>query len=310
MAIRLLICALMLGLSGCADFKVASEFGQQTTKMTAVVKDEFAQMEAQCRAQAELVAKTANITDDGPFEDCRRYQQAQGALAAATVDVLDSYAKALVAVADGNTFDLSPDLKDMGTHLEGMKDRFGNALIDARECNAIDRLAAALADAWAASRREDAVRRLVAVAPDLALTGRLLKSYFVETADAPAGRTKAPYTNLVAIAGSSVRSTQVLLSNTAMRKAEPIRTYELLREVERRETFLKARGAQFGSPGEMPVARERLVQTRIAEAIDAWLAALDRFANDALSTDPKVLYDQLRLLGVKTNAARKAMAEL
>ena len=55
MAIRVLMCALLLGLSGCADFKVAAEFGRQTTKMTGVVKDEFAQMEAQCRAQAELV---------------------------------------------------------------------------------------------------------------------------------------------------------------------------------------------------------------------------------------------------------------
>jgi hypothetical protein len=309
MAIRLLMCALLLGLSGCADFKVAAEFGRQTAKMTGVVKDEFAQMEAQCRAQAELVAKTADMPDDAALDDCKRYQAAQGALAAATVDVLDDYAKALAAVADGKTFDLSPDLDGLGTRLDGLKDRAGNALIDARESNAIDKLTVALADAWAAKRREDAVRRLVAEVPDLALTGRVLKSYFVETADAPAGRSKAPYTNLVAIAASSVQSTEVLLRSPALRKAEPIRTYELRQELERREAFLRARGARFDRVGEVPLARARLVQTRIADAIDAWLAALDRFSADALSADPKALYDQLKLLGSKTLAARKAMAE-
>ena len=310
MAIRVLMCALLLGLSGCADFKVAAEFGRQTTKMTGVVKDEFAQMEAQCRAQAELVAKTADIPDDAPLDDCKRYRAAQGALATATVEVLDNYARALAAVADGETFDLSPDLDGLGGRLDGLKDRAGNPLIDARESNAIDKLAVALADAWAAKRREDAVRRLVAEVPDLALTGRVLKSYFVETADAPSGRSKAPYTNLVAIAGSSVRSTEALLASPAMRRAEPIRTYELRQEAERREAFLRARGAQFGRPGEVPVARDRLVQTRIADAIDAWLAALDRFSADALSADPKALYDQLKLLGSKTLAARKAVAGL
>lgn len=307
MRIRVLLCAALLVLGGCANFKAAGEFGRQTAKMSAVVKDEFSRMQNECLAQAELVAKTAGITDDGPFDACRQYAKAQGALAAATVEVLDNYAGALSAVADDKSFDLAPDLAQLGGRVQALTDPAGNPLVSANEATAFEKLASALAEVWTASRRADAVRRLADQAPALAQTGRILKSYFVEMPDAPRGRAKAPYTNLVKIAASSVRSTESMLRNPRFQEAEPIRTYELLKEVQARAAYFRARGAVFEGGAAPPPAAER-VQARIADAIDAWLDALGRFEAEATSPDPKALFDQLKSMSAKINAARAALS--
>ncbi len=285
-------------LSGCADFKAVSVFATQTTKMTTAVKSEFTQLEALCTEQAGLVLIVNNITDDRPLNDCEQYKKAQGQLAAVTVDVLDGYAKALAGLADDKPFDLSSDIKGVGGKLQALKDSDGKALLSAKEAGALTKIADVLVDVLASAKREEAIRRMVDESPDLAITGNLLKSFFVRSPSAPDSAAKTPYTNLVNLLSSSVTSTQIILSNDAMRKAEPIRTAELLREVRTRRQFLEKRD----------VNKADAVPTRIAAAIDAWLGALEKFSTDALLRDPKELLEQLKDLRDKANAARDAVA--
>ncbi len=312
MWLRIIVVLTAVIQSGCANFKAVSEFGAQTTTMTSAVKDEFTQLESQCLQQASLVAAINNSQDDGPFKDCDRYKQAQGELASVTVSVLDGYANALTGLANGKTFDLSPVIKGVSGKLQGLKDSSGNALIDAKELGAITKVVDLLVDIWTSAKREEAVRRLVAESPNLAITGNVLKSFFVEVPDAPVGRAKAPYTNLVAIASNSMESTEIGLTAAPMRTAEPIRTYELLRDLKVRKDLLTKRGATFGSgPGLTARANEPakpLVQARIASAIDAWLKALEKFSTDALKPDPTELYERLKDFREKAIAARDAIS--
>jgi hypothetical protein len=145
----------------------------------------------------------------------------------------------------------------------------------------------------AASReREAAVRRLAAEKDNLAVLGGLLRSFFV----APSGA-KAPYANLVALTASELDSTQALLRGPALRTAEPIRSFELVRELETRRGLI----ARRADPGPKGIAQQT------AGAIDLWLAALDRFGEEALSRDPKLLYERLKALRAQTDELRAAL---
>jgi len=82
--------------------------------------------------------------------------------------------------------------------------------------------------------------------------------------------------------------------------AEPIRSFELVRELETRRGLIVRRA----DPGPDGVAQ------RTAAAIDLWLAALDRFGDEALSRDPKLLHERLRALRAKTDELRTALRVL
>jgi hypothetical protein len=312
MLVRFAVFLVVLTLSGCANFKAVSAFATETTKMTSVVKDEFGQLQDHCTQQAAIVAATNNIRDGSPFEDCERYRKAEGELASVTVAVLDAYAKALAGLADDKSFDLSSEIKTISGKLQGLKDSGGTALINAEELGAVTKVVDLLVDIWASAKREEAVRKLAAESPDLAVIGGILKSFFVETANAPAGRAKAPYTNLVLISSKSLTFTESKLSGPALHNAEPIRTFELLKDLNGRREFLALRGARFDAaspyfPASTQTAKP-LVQVQIAAAIDAWLSALDKFSTDALKRDPRELYDRLKVLREKAVAARDAVS--
>ena len=304
---KFLLALAVLALSGCANFKAVSQFAGQTATMTGVIKSEFSQLEEHCVKQAGLVAAVNNIGDDGPFKNCSDYKKAQGELAAVTVTVLDAYAKALTSLADDKAFDLSPDIQTLSGKIGSLKDSSGNSLVNADELGAITKVVDLLVDVWASSKREEAINRMVAEAPSLRITGGILRSYFVESPNAPLGRARAPYTNLVAIAATSVNSTEASLTSSPMRNAEPIRTFELLQDVKARKAFLAARGAKL-STASPPSGSQVLVQAQIAQAIDAWLSAVDTFATDALKPDSIQLYERLKVLREKTLAARDAIS--
>jgi hypothetical protein len=294
-----LLALLLLGLGGCANFKAVSDFSKETTKLTSTIRAEFTQIETICVKQAEIVIVSANIVDDGPLKECQQYKAAQGRLAAVTLTVLDDYAGALSAIADDKTFDLTSDVEGVGAKLSGLKDKSGKSLIEPEEVTAITKLVEVLANLAASREREAAVRRLVAEKDDLAITAGILRSYFVPTSTAPGGRSAAPYSNLVAISASELNSTGKLLRSPAMKSAEPIRSYELYRELETRRPML-AKRADKGPEG---------VPQAMASAIDAWLVALDQFGQDALSRDPKLLYDRLKEFRQKAKDVQEALAE-
>lgn len=284
-------------LPGCANYKAVSDFATHTTQLTTVVRTEFAQLETMCTQQAETAIVATNRNDERPLDDCKQYKAAQGRLADVTVTVLDGYAKALAGLADDKSFDLSSDIEDIGTKLQGLKDNDGQALVNAKEVGALTKLADLLFNVVASVERSAAIEQMVQEAPDLKITGQLLKSFFVASVDVPPGRVKPPYANFVTIIDSESASTERLLVGPALREAEPIRTAELLREMRARKQLLQVR--QNTGPQSVPA--------KIAAAIDSWQDALHTFSSEALKLEPKALYTQLKVLQMKASAAKDAI---
>ena len=295
MGLRIVVPLVAVLVSGCANYRAVSEFGGETTTMTTVVKNEFDQIETLCVRQAELAIVVSNIANDGPIEQCARTRRAQGQFASLTVEVLDGYAQALGAIADNKPFDFSPELKTVGNKARGLKDGAGNALVSGKEADALASVAGLLVNALASQKRDEAVRQLVAATPDLTIVGTSLRSYFVQ----PPGPAKAPYTNLVSVISSSASSTQPILESTPMRRAEPIRTAELLRELRTRQKLLAKRSPDAANN----------VPAQVVAAIDAWLAALDKFSTDAMKPDSHDMVDRLKTLRATTRQARDAIAD-
>lgn len=287
-------------LSGCANFHAVSDFSQRTTQVTSVVRSEFTQLDAMCRDQAELTIVINNIQDEGPLQACKSYRDSQGRLAAVTLDVLDDYARALAALSNDSSFDISSDIDALGGQIQGLHDASGNSLVNADEVGALTKLVGIIADVATQARRKAAVERLVSEKQDLQVTGRILRSFFVRDPAAPPGRAAAPYANLVALTADSLRFSSSTLSAPQFRSAEPIRSVELLRASQTRRKQLEAR--QGTGADKVPAS--------IAAAIDAWLAALDTFERDAFRPDSRQLIDQLQDIRKKANAAKAALDAL
>ena len=294
MKLRLLLWCAVAVLSGCADYRAVSQFSSDTTSMTGVVRTEFAQLDALCVDQAELVIVVNGLPDDRPLAVCEQYRRTQARFAALTVGVLDDYAEALGELADDKPFDLTSDVRGVGTKVKALKDRTGDTVVSTGEANALIRISDLLVEALAMARRDDAARRMLQATPDLEVVGRSLRSFFVQAPDASAGTARAPYANFVAVVASSTASTQSLLQNPAMKKAEPIRTTELLRELRIRQVALDKRDAN--SVGSVPA--------RIGAVIDAWLAAVDQFSTDAMKPDSREMRDRLTILREAIRTAR------
>ena len=291
-----LACAVLAALTGCANYHEVGEFAGQTSAMTGVVRSEFVELDALCRQQAETVIVVNDIGDDRALAQCDRYRRSQSRFAALTIDVLDAYAAGLSSLADDKPFDLTPDIKTVGGKVRALKDASGDALVTSAEATAVTRIADLLVTVFAAQKRDDAVRTMIAAAPDLETMGRTLKAFFVGPSTPPGAR--PPYVNFVAIISSSTTSTQMALDSQPMRKAEPIRTAELSRELKVRQKLLDQRSSN--TPEAVP--------TRIAAAIDAWLAAVDRFEVDGLKFDGRELADRLKTLRNATRTAKAAVA--
>ena len=299
MWLRIVVPIVVLLLSGCANYRAVSTFGNETTTMTGVVKDEFDQIETLCVRQAELAIVVSNLPNDGPIDQCRRSKRAQGQFAALTVVVLDNYAEGLSALADDKSFDLSPEMKTMSGRVRGLKDNAGNPVVSAREATALSTVSDVIVNAFASARRDEAVKQMVAATPDLMVVGQSLRAFFVAPADASPAGPKAPYANLVTVISGSGSSTQSLLESSPMRRAEPIRTAELLRDLRTRQKLLAKRAYDVADS----------VPARVVAAIDAWLDALQKFSTDALKPDSRELVDRLKALRNATRAAKDAVAD-
>jgi hypothetical protein len=291
------IAVLCLGcLTGCANYRAVSEFADHTSAMTEVVRTEFGELQTLCVQQAELVLVVNNIADDQALAQCEAYQRVQGRFAAITIDVLDDYAEGLDALADGRPFDLSPSVRSAGARVRALRDRAGDAVIGPKEADAVTKIAELLAEVFASAKRDEAVRRMVQATPDLAVMGRSLRAFFVAPPESPM---KAPYANFVDVIAGSTTSTRLILQSTPMRKAEPIRTAELLRALRVRQRLLEKRTTSAADA----------VPTQIAAAIDAWLAALDQFAVDAQRPDSRELIDRLKRLRNATRGASDVVSD-
>ena len=283
-------------IAGCANFGAVSEFAQETTRVSGVARAELTQLDTLCRDQAELTIVVNDIADEGPLQACDVYKASQGRLAAVTLDVLDDYARALAALADDKSFELTTDINSVGKRVAGLQEQDGRKVLSRDQAVALTQIMQVLTEEATERARDRGVAHLAAQAPNLALAGRVLRSVFVADANAPVGRTSSPYANIIELTRDSFDTTRKQLGQARLRQAEPLRTLELLRAMRVRDGQL-ARRTGSGADA-MPVV--------IAAAIDAWLAALDVFAEDALRPDRAELIRRIKALRAKTGAARNA----
>lgn len=292
------IVAISLGaLGGCANFRAVSAFATQTSAMTGLVRDEFVELDTLCRSQAELSIVLNNITDEAPLRDCESFKASQGRLAAVTLDVLDDYANTLSALANNKSFDMTLDAGAVRSRTLRLKGEGGKAVAGNAELTALRRLVETLADIQTQGDRKAAVQRLIDETPNLALTGKILRSFFVQDGPAAGAPSSAPYANLVGLSLEALNSSERMLRSKAFQTAEPIRTMELLRTLRTQKMLLLQRSGT--APDRIPVA--------IASAIDAWLEALDRFSTDAFKPDARQLMDQLKVLRARARDAKAAL---
>lgn len=291
--------ALAAVLAGCANLKVVSDFANETIKLTGTVSAEFAQLESLCVTQANLSIAILGIEEDSPdspLKGCTSYSATQGRLAEVTVETLEAYGRTLTALAENKSFDLGPELKATSSKLAGLRDKQGHTLLDEKQLGALTKVLILLADISTQSMREEAIKRLIAEEPNVVISAQLLRSFFALPASSPAG-IKTPYDNLVALSSDALRSYEVLLKSEAVRKAEPIRARELYLGMNSTRLLLKQR--QTGA--------DDSVAKKIVNAIDAWIAAADAFAREALQPDALQLYDRLKDLREKAVEARDAV---
>jgi hypothetical protein len=276
------------GLAACANYRAVGEFGARTEELTQVVRQEVKQVDALCVEQAELNALLSDDAGESALKDCAAYQAAQSRFAGMTLDVLDNYARALKAIADGSRFDLDPELDNLSGKLQGLAAN-GQPLVGAAERTALSQVAKILADLVTTRKRDQAVRRLVSETPNLATTGNILRRYFAGPA--------SPYQNIVGIIGETASSNARLLKQARVREAEPIRTAELSRAARDGRQMLEARNSSAADG----------VRAQMAAAIDAWQSALQSFAKQALEPDPRELGDRLKELRKRVKVAYRAI---
>lgn len=287
---KLLTAAMLVaGLSACANYRAAGEFGARTEEMTGVVRQEVAQVDALCAGQAELNVVLSNDASEAALKDCAAYSAAQSRFASVTIDVLDNYAQALKAIADGKRFDLDPDLNNLSAKVGGLKDAAGKPLVGGPEVAALSQVVKVLADLVTTRKRDQAVRRLVDETPSLKATGDILRRYF----EGPA----APYRNIVGMIGDTAKTNETLLKQDKIRQAEPIRTVELLRATRGERAMIAARNSDAPDG----------VRAKVVAAIDAWQVALQSFSKRALDTDYKELGDRLKDLRKAVKSAHSAI---
>ncbi len=297
MRIRLLLTiAVVSATTGCANYRAVGEFAGETTKMTAVVDREFTAIGTLCVEQATAQADIAGDASDRLVGDCTSVGREQKAFAKVTIDVLDDYAAALAGLVDDKPYDLSPQIASVGSKVAGMETRGGDALFTKDRVSAVAHVAAVLAYEIEKLKRDDAIRKLMAVTPDVRQMGETLRAFFVA---APPSKDPAPYVNYVAIIADRNTQAQQIVANPRMRAAEPIRTTELSRSLRTRRVAIDKRDARTGGA----------VPRSLVDAIDAWLASLDRFEADGLKPGASDLRDRLKALRDATRAAKIATAD-
>ena len=226
----LLSCVVAGLATACANFKAVSVFASETQGLSSTVRTEFNILSDLCVEQARLSIAILNIESGSsldPLKACASYSATQGQLADVTVDVLDAYAKALLALAEDRSFDLGPELKSTSNKLAALRTREGTPLVNQEQLGVLTKVIVLLADIATQARRETAIRRLIDEKPNLVVNAQIMRTFFAR----PAGvdpALKTLYENVVKLSSDALQSYETILKSDPMRKAEPIRTRELL----------------------------------------------------------------------------------
>lgn len=288
--LRASLVAVALSLSACADFKVVKQFAGETTGMTVAVKEELSAIAALCNDAADLrlLLAESGVGNVAPQQEskkiCREETEKVIAYQAVTTDVLELYAKTLLAMVDDSNFGLEASIASTGNKLGALKTKDG-ALIDAKKVGAITKVLSLLTDVIVQRQREEGIRRLVAAGPDLIANAQEIKRFLQIEYQGRVTRAQALANGGVAMLGTS----GPLATN------EPIRAAELRRALEIQMSALGRRTADG------PVPKQLIA------ALDDWIALVPEFQRDALKRDPQALIQRIRDFGKKAGEAREAV---
>jgi len=287
-----------LVLSGCANFKAVGDFGTETQRMASTVHSEVSALQSLCKQNASFIVAVYNVPDDAkrhPAKRCESYRRTFGELAAVTADTINDYGKALTALANDQSFDLSNDVKSTTSKLGAIKDADGNAFVSAEQIGVIAKVLDLLAEVWAKGQREQGIKRLIEAKPYLVANAQIMRSFFVTDPSKPTALA-SPYDDIVGIATDRYKDLVDTLNDPDFRAKEPIRTQELRIAVQPIGDDLIVR-----RPGPSGMG------AKVAATIDDWIKTLDTFERDALKPDPKALYEQLKALREKVIDLRVAL---
>lgn len=303
MHLPLRICLLLgaLALGGCANYQAVTHFAGETTVMTGAVRQEIQQLTRLCSEAAEVRVLLAEATPTGDVEaarglakSCLLTGDAMVPFQEVTVDTLDLYARTLLALVDNKQFEVRGAIQGTTKKLAALNDKNGNPLVSAPKLTAVGTVLGLLAQVATEAEREDGIRRLVAAGPELVANARVLRSFFAKDG-AP-----SDYDGWLAATRRISRGSEISVGlGKPMAVAEPIRTAELRRQIHATQLLLDARAAKAGVPGEVPA--------KIVAAIDAWIASVPTFQQEALKPDHRALRKQLEAFRNKTVEAREAI---
>jgi hypothetical protein len=293
--------AAVLLLNGCANYKAITSFAGETTEMTGAVRQEIQQVAKLCHDAADVRLLLAESSATGDVEaakalkkSCELTGDATVQFQEVTVDTLDLYAKTLLAMVDDRQFEVRRSIQGTTKKLAALKGRDGNALVSEPKLKAVTNVLTLLAEVVVQAEREEGIRRLTAAGPDLVANARILRSFF---ADPPR---QSDYDGWLTTTALISRGSEISIGlGKPMALAEPIRTAELRRQIALTGKVLEGRQAKPGKPGEVP--------GKIVAAIDAWIASVPVFQQDALKRDPRALMDTLKEFRQKNLEARDAV---
>lgn len=288
--LRTSLVVVAVSLSACADFKVVRQFAGETTGMTGSVKQELSTIASLCddAADLRLLLAESGVGDVALQQEskriCREETERVIAYQAVTSDVLELYAKTLLAMVDDTSFALESAITSTGNKLSALKSKDG-ALFNEKKVGAITKVLSLLADVIVQRQREEGIRRLVAAGPDLIANAQEIKSFLQNEYQGRVMHAQTLATGGVAMLGAS----GPLAAN------EPIRTAELRRALQTNTSALGKRTAD----GQVP--------RQLIAALDAWIALVPEFQRDALKPDPQALIKRIRDFGKRTGEAREAV---
>jgi hypothetical protein len=285
-----LLIALSAGIGGCANFQVVSEFAQATRQVTAPVRDEMTFITTTCMQEAGLRSGFELDPEFKRIVECRGTDQKLQALQRETIDVMDLYASALLALADGKKLDLSSDIDATTKKLAAIKTKGGSSPISEVQAGALSKIVSLIADAWVQKEREKGIRMLVDSSPELAGVGKTLSSFF----RAPPGA-EAPYAKLVKLTRAEANAVNAALVSDFITKTDPIRAAELRMEQWKVNQALADRSTDGLGIADL-----------MAQALDDWVESVPHFREQALRPDPLALLDRIKTFRAKAIEARNA----
>jgi len=290
-----------LALGGCANYRAVTAFADETTAMTGAVRQEIRQVARLCTEAADVRLLLAEATPTGDVEaarllakSCLLTGDALVPFQEVTVDTLDLYARTLLALVDDRQFEVRGAIQGTTKKLAALTDKEGKALVSAPKLAAVGGVLGLLAQASTETDRQEGIRRLVAAGPELVHNARILRAFFIGDAG------PADYERWLATTGRISRGSEIGIAlGKPLAVAEPIRTAELRRQIAATQQQLEARAPRGGGPGDVPA--------KIVAAIDAWMAAVPVFQQEALKPDSHALRTRLEAFRTKTVEAREAI---